>query len=271
MAIYLGIDEAGYGPMFGPLTVGCIGLRYEPTLADAAEGGSAEPDATENPLPGVGALPGAGTVDFWDKLSAAVCRTGNDKRRRLPVNDSKKLYSPKAKAGLLHLERSVLAFLSAGTPAHHVSGFVHDLGTLLDHLEEKTHRDHDLPDWYSPGHTEKSPLGPWQALPTSLTTNELMIDTNLLRSAMHDAGVSVALHRVATVFEPRFNRMVRATHSKAALSFTFVAQHLLAAWERFGTEDGGIIAAIDRQSGRQNYRELLALNLLKSPKRVCMN
>ena len=70
MYIYAGIDEAGYGPMFGPLLVGravfCV-----PNL---------EPDA---PLP-----------HLWQRLSRVVCRNLSGRKGRIAVNDSKKLTSP---------------------------------------------------------------------------------------------------------------------------------------------------------------------------------
>jgi len=223
MVIYLGIDEAGYGPMFGPMTIGAVALSIDGNLADA------DP-----------------ALDFWHVLASGVCKTANDRRRRLPVADSKKLYTPKSKAGLSHLERSTLAFVSLTRDR------LPDVGVLLDHLQEQSHRADDLPDWYRPGDE------PWTPLPTTLTANQLLIEVSMLRSAMQAAGVELVGHRVATVFEPRFNRMVRATRSKASVSFTFVAGHLRDAWDRWATpEHGGVIATVDRQSGRSHYRELL--------------
>jgi len=249
MPTYVGIDEAGYGPMFGPMTIGAVALRTPEPMADA--------DPAHN---------------FWDRLNAGVCKAPNDRRRRLPVADSKKLYTPKSKAGISHLERSTLAFL--GLTRERIG----DVGVLLDHLEEQSHRDASLPDWYRPG--SESDAGPWTELPTTMTGNQLLIEVSMLRSAMQAAGVELAGHRVATVFEPRFNRMVRATRSKASVSFTFVAGHLRTAWERWGdekarqtsgaetsgggggggggTSGGGVIATVDRQSGRSHYRELLS-------------
>lgn len=79
-----GVDEAGYGPMLGPL---CVGLS-------------------------VFAAP-AGTVDLWEALSGAVCRDAKDGGcGRIPVNDSKKLKLSVsgAKHPLTHLELATLAF-----------------------------------------------------------------------------------------------------------------------------------------------------------------
>lgn len=85
--IYAGIDEAGYGPLLGPLCVGTTAFR----------------------VPGVGDP--AAAPDLWSLLSAGVCRKPKDARRRIAVADSKKLKSA-GKQPLVHLERGVLAFSS---------------------------------------------------------------------------------------------------------------------------------------------------------------
>jgi ribonuclease HII len=92
--IYAGVDEAGYGPLLGPLCVGMSAFR----LADA------EIDPS-----------GARVPDLWELLSRGVCRKPKDARRRVAVADSKKLKSG-GKQPLIHLERGVLAFLGGETP-----------------------------------------------------------------------------------------------------------------------------------------------------------
>ena len=89
--IYAGIDEAGYGPMLGPL---CVGLTVFAVT---------------------GHDPNRGAPDLWKRLNRAVCRRRGDRRGRVAVDDSKKL---KGVAGarshpLHHLELGVLAFLAA--------------------------------------------------------------------------------------------------------------------------------------------------------------
>ena len=87
-----GIDEAGYGPILGPLVVASCAIA----------------------VPEAGELP-----DLWAALRRVVSPRRDRSGRRLHVADSKKVYSPSA--GLAELEKSVLGF--AGNPA--------DLDTLI--------------------------------------------------------------------------------------------------------------------------------------------
>jgi len=73
-----GIDEAGLGPVLGPLTVGCVAFR----------------------------VPAAGT-DLWKALSEAISPTHD--RERIVVCDSKRLFSQDK--GVAPLERSLFPFL----------------------------------------------------------------------------------------------------------------------------------------------------------------
>ena len=91
MLIYAGIDEAGYGPMFGPLCVASCAFimhDYDPTH---------------------------GEPDMWSLLSKVICRTRKEAVPKIAVNDSKKLKSNAKHKALTHLERGVLAFLASET------------------------------------------------------------------------------------------------------------------------------------------------------------
>jgi len=77
-----GIDEAGYGPLLGPLVAS--GVVFE------------VPDA----------LVGA---DLWEALTGSICRAPKKSDSRLAIADSKKLYQ--RAAGLTALERAALVML----------------------------------------------------------------------------------------------------------------------------------------------------------------
>jgi ribonuclease HII len=82
MMVIAGIDEAGYGPVLGPLVVGCCAFRT--------------PDA--EPLP-----------CLWERLERVVSKKRSKDGRKLHVNDSKLVY--RSGNGLKELERSVLCLL----------------------------------------------------------------------------------------------------------------------------------------------------------------
>ncbi len=84
MAILVGIDEAGYGPLLGPLVVSSTAFSISDDLLGA---------------------------DHWRLLSRAVARRKKNLAGRLLITDSKKAYS--RSSGITHLRRTVLASLLA--------------------------------------------------------------------------------------------------------------------------------------------------------------
>ena len=223
MFVYAGIDEAGYGPLFGPLVVGRCVLT----------------------IPKLPAYPQTDPPHLWRRLSKAVARTLRERRGRIVVNDSKKL-TTKA-AGIKHLETGCLSF--AGLAGHEP----HDVSQWLDLMGESHHRSGDALPWYAAN--DKTP---WQPLPAANTEGELAIARGMLRSTCERIGVELGSLGASVVYEDQFNREVAQTHSKAAVSFTRVAAHLLHLWQTYRHTHPLVV--VDRQGGRTSYRELLAMN-----------
>lgn len=89
--IYAGIDEAGYGPLLGPLCVSMAVVRVDYWA------------------------PGDPAPDLWQTLDKWVTRSPRNAPTRVPVADSKKLKLSnklKTKHPLCHLELGVLSWLS---------------------------------------------------------------------------------------------------------------------------------------------------------------
>lgn len=93
--LYCGIDEAGYGPMLGPLCVAA-------TLFEIDEW-----------------QPGDNAPNLWEALEPAVCRAIKGAGKRIPIADSKLLKLPNDgnRDPITHLERGVLTHLQAWSQA----------------------------------------------------------------------------------------------------------------------------------------------------------
>jgi ribonuclease HII len=91
VAILAGIDEAGFGPLLGPLVVSCSAFSIPPELLRA---------------------------DLWETFRRSVGKTRKHLQGRLLIADSKKAYSRDEGPG--HLERTVLGVLQClgKEPAH---------------------------------------------------------------------------------------------------------------------------------------------------------
>lgn len=105
-----GIDEAGYGPLLGPLCVALSAWLVH------------DPDDAVPP-------------DLWARLHPGVARTPADRRRRIAIADSKLLFHRASRARrdpLYHLERGVLALLEAsGRPCRSDRALLTCLGARL--------------------------------------------------------------------------------------------------------------------------------------------
>src|SRR5688572_27316301 len=92
--ILAGIDEAGYGPVLGPLVVGCCAFEID------CEPGEIQKGEKNEKLP-----------CLWKRLRRVAGKSRDKRGKRIHINDSKVVYNPNQ--GLKELEKSVLALLAA--------------------------------------------------------------------------------------------------------------------------------------------------------------
>lgn len=233
MTLLVGIDEAGYGPLLGPLCVGSVVLIADPATVAPFE------QWIES-----------GAPDLWTLLADAVCRKARDPKGRVAIDDSKKLKRPNDASGhpLEHLERGVLAWA-------HCLGDERcaDDASLLRLLGAEPR---DLPHWG----------GAALALPAANDAALLGIATQRLRRALAGVGLSLGALRVAALDAPEFNTAFARTRSKASVNTALALERLLVACRSFPGHD--VVASFDRHGGRIHYRDDLAYTFPDSVIRV---
>lgn len=208
----VGIDEAGYGPILGPLVVSAVGFEVPSDIAD---------------------------VSLWETLRRSVCNKASTRDGRLPILDSKKLYS--RKDGLGRLERTALSLASAigGVEAvERDNGLIRLLCPTADDLLEYP--------WYSASE---------RRLPIDADAGGVRIAAAQFRRGLEDAGVKMRMARTELLPEGHFNQQVEQTGNKAAVSFAMVLRLIHDAARRSRTRHVRFL--VDRQGGRDRYGGLL--------------
>lgn len=222
--IVAGIDEAGYGPLLGPLVVGCSAFE----VADAAV--TPGPDGACPELPCI-----------WSRLKKFVSRNRSKTGRKLHVNDSKAVYSPAG--GLKELERSVLA-LSAAWRRWEGS-----LDGFVEHVSPGLAAEMGACSWYRPTQAEPFPIEQ-DAMSVRVFVNGLKAEMERSQARCVHLGARVLL-------EQPLNKLFDQTRNKSNALFSIAATHLDHLLRNYG--DKGLVIFCDRQGGRAHYGHLLRL------------
>lgn len=216
--VLAGVDEAGYGPLLGPLCVGMAAVRFA--------------ECNEDP----------GGLNLWKLLRGAVSSGPDERRGRVAVADSKALKlanSSKARHPLTWLERGVLAFMRARGLE------VRSDVELFDHLGIA-----------GPGH--RCYAGEALTLPLAWTGPQIAIAANMLMRGLAPCGASVADVACSVVGEDSFNETVSRRGSKAHTTIGAMRGLLarLVSGSAAGPGDR-VWVVCDRLGGRAHYLEAL--------------
>lgn len=218
MSFLIGTDEAGYGPLLGPLVVAATVWEL--------------PDDGEEPA----------DVDLYARLRHCICRraprTTHGSPRRLPIADSKVLYKPGQ--GLGQLEQGVLAAqaLLGDTP-----GTWHDAWNAFC--------PQGLDEWEAaPWHAD------YEAhLPLAANSGEIKRLAGKLRAGCERAGIRLCAIGSRAIFPDQFNKLLEQYGNKSD-ALSAVSLELLS--EMMVPLAGARVSVIcDKHGGRNHYAPLV--------------
>lgn len=224
MASLVGIDEAGYGPFLGPLTVAATVFHCPSTPLEQAD-----------------------TLDLWEHLGRdTVVRTRKALRKswdRLLVCDSKLAYGGKRK--LIDLEQTVWTFLATAAAT---SPRPTPLPTTLEAL---------IP---ALGGSLGEPPPPWFAeatlpVPHKLLPGQCEHLQGRLTSALDKANAQFVGAAVRALPAQGLNHHLRTLRNKHTLEWSLVADLLQTCVH--GSPPGPVSVQVDRLAGRQFYGDAL--------------
>ncbi len=217
MALYAGFDEAGYGSLLGPMTVGFSAWI----------------------------VPEEGAIDappnLWRSLSNAVCKKPGDRRGRLAIADSKQL---KGRGGVdLHeaamLERGVLASLEC-------AGRLDLAGPLTDRCVMEALEAGPLP-------THAPWTGDALDAPIGCDRTDAHLAARSLSRALSAHGSRLLAIGACAIEVDDLNRQFARGVSKPSIPFSISLERARELAHASGEQIGWL--AFDRQSGRMRYRD----------------
>lgn len=227
MALLIGMDEAGYGPNYGPLIVG----------------------ATVWEVPG-----DPREIDLWRAFEGIVEQTAPVNDSHIQIADSKQVFNP-AK-GLFNLERGVLRALAVHRRC--AGSSTSDLNSsLLPEISPTSFR--QLFGQVGVGRLEELDGEPWFAgadLPLPASQDDALSDR--WHDRCSSLGIRLRSIRADVVLTRRFNEQTRANDSKGRALSDISMRLLRHVWlECAGVEQDTVLILADKHGGRNRYHEFL--------------
>jgi ribonuclease HII len=237
MPMLIGVDEAGYGPNYGPLVVAATAWRVT------------EPQERAGLSP-------ANFPDLYKLLRKAVVRSPDKAGKKIAIADSKALYT--AGYGVEQLERGVLAALAAiecgdsngQSPALNHRGCVKHVADLLAATAcDPDRRRHEL----ACHHDDDQPL------PLETLAEEICRLAALLRKVGDDNGVALLALRARLVYPAEFNALVDHFGSKGAALSHVTLELVRQLIDSLPPTDQPLptLICLDKHGGRNHYTALL--------------
>lgn len=249
--ILAGIDEAGYGPLLGPLVVCASAFAVPGDMQAQIQLGDF-----------------AAAQTLWPLLKRAVARKGPLRDGRLIVADSKLVHAMAGGTGLL--ERTVLAMLRQRAAAPQAAEIPATTAQLLatlglppqiaaPHIVSQAPPDATVRSDFpllppQPWYCQSAPGGP-TALPAFTAQAGLGIAASMLTGALAAADVALVALWAIVMDEDVFNRRVAATGNKATVLASATFAHVAKLAEHFA--DRGLLLVVDKQGGRAHYVQAL--------------